>query len=75
MLDLLNIGYEGKKLKPENVTLIAIRDIDQVEKEMLKKSGVNYYTMRDIDERGMFSVMGEAIRKNNSKYRRSALVI
>ena len=65
--DLLNIGYAGQKLKPENVTLIAIRDIDTVEKEMLKKSGINFYTMRDIDERGMFSIMGEAIEKTTAK--------
>ena len=65
--DLLNIGFAGQKLKPENVTLIAIRDIDTVEKEMLKKSGINFYTMRDIDERGMFSIMGEAIEKTTAK--------
>ncbi len=64
--DLLNLAYNGAKLKPENVTLIGIRDIDAVEKELLKKSGVNYYTMRDIDERGMFSIMSEAIEKTTA---------
>ena len=33
--DLLDLGYAGAKLKPENVTLIGIRDIDAVEKEGL----------------------------------------
>ena len=58
---LVNIGYPGAKVKPENVALIAIRNIDSIEKEMVKKSGVNYYTMRDIDEQGMSAVMKQAI--------------
>ena len=62
---LVNIAYDGPKLKAENVTLIALRDIDHIEKEMLKKSGVNYYTMRDIDEKGMSTVMKEAIEQTS----------
>jgi len=58
---LTNIGYEGQKIKPENVALIAIRNIDHVEKQLVKESGVNYYTMRDIDEQGMSKVMRKAI--------------
>ena len=34
--DLLNIGFAGQKLKPE-ITLIAIRDIDTVEKRCLEE--------------------------------------
>ncbi|SMF79065.1 arginase [Pseudobacteriovorax antillogorgiicola] len=61
--ELCKIGGDGPKLKPENVALIGIRTIDDDEKRVLKASGVNYYSMRDIDERGMFRVMKEAIEK------------
>jgi len=57
--DLVSIG--GKRVRPENVALIGIRTIDASEKDVLKKSGVNYYSMREIDEKGMFKVMTEAI--------------
>jgi arginase len=33
-----------------------------VEKENVRKAGVEVYTMRDIDERGMLTVMEEALR-------------
>lgn len=58
---LTAIGGAKAKLKPENVALIGIRNIDGKEKELLRKSGIRYYTMREIDERGMFKVMEEAI--------------
>ena len=59
--DLVNLGDEGASIEAENVALIGVRTIDQVEKEILKKSNVTYFTMRDIDERGMFDVMKEAL--------------
>jgi arginase len=49
------------KLRPENCVLIGIRNIDDEEKRVLRESGIRYFTMRDIDEKGMFSVMKEAI--------------
>ncbi len=39
-----------------------MRDIDAHEKENIRRSGVKVFTMRDIDERGMRSVMEEALR-------------
>ncbi|MDA9951708.1 arginase [Oligoflexaceae bacterium] len=59
--DLTSIGFDGPKIKAENIALIGIRTIDGAEREILKASGVNYYTMREIDERGMFTVMREAL--------------
>ena len=49
------------KVQPENCVLIGIRDVDNFEKENIRKSGVQVFTMRDIDERGMRSVMEEAL--------------
>ncbi len=50
-----------KKLRPENTALIGIRNIDDEEKRILRETGIKYYSMRDIDEKGMFTVMREAI--------------
>jgi len=58
---LVNVGGFAKKVKPENTVLIGIRDIDGEEKEICRNSGIRYFTMREIDERGMVSVMKEAI--------------
>jgi arginase len=50
------------KVKPQNTVLLGVRDIDAQEKELLTASAVCVFTMRDIDERGMRSVVEEAIR-------------
>jgi arginase len=51
------------KVDPDNVVLIGVRDIDATEKENIKRAGITeVYTMRDIDERGMRTVMEEALR-------------
>jgi len=59
--ELLAIGGDTAMVKPENVALIGIRTLDGKEKEILRASGVRYYTMREIDERGMHAVMIDAI--------------
>jgi arginase len=59
--ELANIFNFSPKVQPENCVLVGIRDVDSFEKENIRKSGVSVFTMRDIDERGMRSVMEEAI--------------
>ena len=55
-------GY-APKIAPENTVLIGLRDIDAGERDNLRRAGVTeVYTMRDIDERGMRTVMEEALR-------------
>ena len=60
--DLANIYNFSPKVKPENCVLVGVRDIDAVEKENVRKAGIGVFTMRDIDERGMRTVMEEALR-------------
>src|SRR5215467_8201459 len=60
--DLANIYDFSPKVQPENCVLVGIRDVDSHEKENIRKSGVEVFTMRDIDERGMRAVMEEALR-------------
>ncbi len=54
-------GY-APKIHPRNAVIVGLRDVDQLEKPHVRDSGVRAFTMRDIDERGLRSVMDEAIR-------------
>lgn len=57
------ILHAQPKIAPENTALIGIRDVDSAERENLRRAGVaGVFTMRDIDERGLRSVMEEALR-------------
>jgi arginase len=60
--DLANIYNFSPKVHPENCVLVGVRDIDAKEKENIKETGIEVYTMRDIDERGMRTVIEEALR-------------
>jgi arginase len=60
--ELANIAGFSPKVEPENCVLVGIRDVDSHEKENIRKAGVEVFTMRDIDERGMRAVMEEALR-------------
>jgi arginase len=60
--ELGNIYDFSPKVRPENCVLVGIRDVDAHEKENIRKAGVEVFTMRDIDERGMRAVMEEALR-------------
>ena len=60
---LANILGTGPHLAPENTVIVGVRDIDAAEKENIRRAGITeVYTMRDIDERGMRTVMEEALR-------------
>src|ERR1700758_2869397 len=55
--ELANIFDFSPKVAPENCVLVGIRDIDAVEKANVRRAGIEVFTMRDIDERGMRAVM------------------
>jgi arginase len=59
---LSNIFDFIPKVKPDNCVLVGIRDVDANERDNIKRAGVHAFTMRDIDERGMRTVMEEALR-------------
>src|ERR1700758_5500783 len=60
--ELSNIFNLSPKVNPENCVLVGVRDIDLIEKENIRQAGIEVFTMRDIDERGMRAVMEEALR-------------
>ncbi len=58
---LTHLNGWGPKVDPKNVVLIGIRDVDLDERPLVRRSGVRVFTMRDVDERGMRTVMHEAL--------------
>lgn len=58
---LVNIGGYKNKVKPENIVLIGMRDLDDGEKQYIKEVGIHTYTMADIDKLGMDKVIHETI--------------
>jgi arginase len=58
---LTSLGKDSGFLDPTKVVLLGIRTLDEKEKGICKRSGIRYFTMREIDERGMRAVMEEAI--------------
>lgn len=59
--ELINLGRAGAKVKPENVALVGIRDLDKKEKDLIKQSGCTVFTMRDIDEIGIRTVFTKVL--------------
>ncbi len=60
---LVDVGRRGPKLRPQDVVMLAIRDLDPGERSRLWESGITVYTMRDIDERGIGPVVRESLQR------------
>jgi arginase len=48
-------------LVPKDIVYIGLRDLDAPEKETIKRLGIKYFTMHDIDRHGIGKVMDETI--------------
>ncbi|PLX83790.1 MAG: arginase [Desulfuromonas sp.] len=59
--ELVDVGRLGAKITLRDVVMIGIRDLDAAERERLRLSGINIFTMRDIDELGMAQVTRAAL--------------
>ncbi|PYT15223.1 MAG: arginase, partial [Acidobacteria bacterium] len=60
--ELTHIGGYAPKVEPNSVAIIGLRSVDEIERQNVRGTGVHPFTMRDIDERGLRSVMREAIQ-------------
>ena len=60
--ELTNIAGFAPKLDPSLCVHVGARDIDPGERELIAKTGLKFFTMRDIDERGMSACMDDAIK-------------
>ena len=66
---LLGVGPESltaidgfkPKLRAKDCVLVGVRDLDGRERRQIHSSGVNVFTMRDIDELGMRTVMQRSL--------------
>ncbi len=63
--ELVDLGHPGPKLRPQEIAMIGIRDLDPPEREALAGAGVHVYTMRDVDELGMATVARRALSHLN----------
>lgn len=59
--ELTNVGGFAPKIDPKLCAHVGARDIDRGERELIRKLGMRFFTMREIDERGMSACMDEAI--------------
>ena len=64
---LVNIHKTGIKVKPENVVLIGMRDLDEGEEKYIKDENILTFTMRDIEEKGISAVMSETLEYLEAK--------
>jgi arginase len=64
------LGYGAKELtglagetmlKPENVVLVGVREVDMDERKLIRECGLKVFTMNDIDRMGIAKVMDEAL--------------
>ncbi len=52
-----------RKVDPENVAIIGLRNLDKAERENIIKYGVNIFTMEEIDKYGVHRIMKKALQK------------
>jgi len=50
------------RLKPSNLVYVGLRDVDLPERATIKRLGIKYFSMYDIDRLGIGGVMDSAIR-------------
>ena len=64
--ELTGLAGQVPMVDPENVAIVGLRSVDDIEKYNVRGAGVHPFTMRDIDERGMRTVIQQAIHAVSS---------
>jgi arginase len=59
--ELVEIGGFSPKIDSNRCAVIGLRNLDESEKDIVRRSGVHAFTMKDIDRRGIAAVMEEAL--------------
>ncbi len=60
---LVDIGWPGAKVRPEDVVIIGVRSVDRGERDLLKPLGVSVLSMKDIDRLGMPRIAEDTISR------------
>jgi len=58
---LVDLAWPGAKIRPEDVVLIGVRELDVGERRLMRDAGVTVYTMKEIDTIGLPRVAGETL--------------
>jgi arginase len=61
--DLAAVAGVNPAVRAEHVALVGIRDLDEAEREHITAWKVHAFSMRELDERGVRSVMTDAIER------------
>jgi len=59
--ELVELGGFQPKLDPKRCVLVGIRNLDERERDIVRHFGVQAFTMKDIDRRGIASITEEAV--------------
>jgi arginase len=59
--ELARIGGDQPSVLPQHVVLVGIRNLEEVEKKLVRGSNVHVCTMKDIDRLGIAQVMEKAL--------------
>ena len=59
--ELVAIGGQGPKFDINTCAHVGARDLDPGERKLIKETGIRFFTMREIDERGLSICIDEAI--------------
>jgi arginase len=60
--ELATIGGVSPKVHPAETVLIGVRNLDEREKIAVRSSGVHVFTMKDIDRKGIATIVEHAIK-------------
>lgn len=60
--ELARIGGDQPSVLAKNTVLVGIRDLDEIEKRLVRESRVHVFTMKEVDRLGIAKVMDEALR-------------
>lgn len=60
--ELIAVGG-GASVRPQDVSLLGIRNLDDRERGLVRQSGVRAYTMSDIDRRGVAAILEEILKE------------
>jgi arginase len=61
-IELARIGGEHPAIEAAHTVLVGIRNLDDIEKELVRDSKVHVFTMKDVDRLGITEVMDRALK-------------
>jgi arginase len=59
--ELAHFAGDGPTVSPKHTVLVGIRNLDEIEKKIVRASKVHVFTMKEIDRLGISEVMARAI--------------